>query len=97
MSQLLMHCRDWVIGGERGFLCQVFPVFFYANSAVTLFSLMCVTINRCMLIYSPAQSDRIFTRVKSKIIIAICWDGYRYQLLCVKSYYTRTSPHHSNN
>ena len=77
-----------MIGGERGFLCQVFPVFFYANSAVTLFSLMCVTINRCMLIYSPAQSDRIFTRVKSKIIIAICWDGYRYQLLCVKSYYT---------
>ena len=88
----LLNCRDWIIGGESGFFCQVFPVFFYANSAVTLFSLMCVTINRCMLIYSPAQSDRIFTRVKSKIIIAICWDGNHCQLLCVSN--VMTCPHH---
>ncbi len=38
--------RDWILGGEHGFACQVFPVLFYGNSAVTLFSLMCVTINR---------------------------------------------------
>ncbi len=65
--------RDWVISDEGGFFCQVFPVLFYSNSAITLFNLMCVTINRWVMIFRPSKSEKIFTRRNSKIIIALCW------------------------
>lgn len=42
----IVSYRDWVLGEENGFFCQFFPILFYTNSAITLFSLMSVTINR---------------------------------------------------
>ncbi len=44
---ILDRSRDWILGDSSGFFCQIFPVEFYGNSAVTLFNLMSVTINRC--------------------------------------------------
>lgn len=38
--------KRWIIGDGDGFGCKIFPLFFYGNSAVTLFSLMSVTIHR---------------------------------------------------
>ena len=65
--------HDWILGGEFGFFCQLFPVLFYGNSAVTLFSLMAVTLNRWALIHFPKLGERMFTRRRSKVLVAACW------------------------
>ena len=94
-KQILLS--DWIMGY---FWCQFFPMIFYGNSAVTLFSLLAVTINRWakhktsiisfenlwlnllitslifqrwVLIYYPRKADKIFSRLRSKIMIFACW------------------------
>ncbi|XP_040576322.1 protein trapped in endoderm-1 [Lepeophtheirus salmonis] len=62
--------EDWIVGET---LCRLFPLIFYGNSAVTLFSLLAVTIHRWVMIYFPDRSSQIFSRARTKIMIIFCW------------------------
>lgn len=64
--------REWILGETW---CYMYPVVFYSNSAITLLSLIGVTMNRWVLITYPNKSDKIFSRARSKLMILACWIG----------------------
>ena len=37
--------KEWTLGDT---LCQIFPVVLYGNVAVSLLSMVCITLNRCV-------------------------------------------------
>lgn len=65
--------KDWIAGGSDGFFCRVYPVLCYVNAAVSLFSIMAITINRWVMIFFPSASESIFTQVRSMFYISLCW------------------------
>eukprot|EP00095_Tigriopus_kingsejongensis_P007204 maker-scaffold192_size271026-snap-gene-1.21 protein:Tk07204 transcript:maker-scaffold192_size271026-snap-gene-1.21-mRNA-1 annotation:"gustatory receptor trehalose 1" len=62
--------REWIMGETW---CYIYPMLFYSNSAITLLSLIGVTLNRWVLINWPSKSDKIFSRNQSKLMILACW------------------------
>ncbi|XP_075155460.1 trapped in endoderm 1 [Haematobia irritans] len=56
--------EKWTFGEH---LCKIFPVIFYGNVAVSLLSMVCITINRYILIGCPTLYVRLY---KSKWIVS---------------------------
>ncbi|EAT47271.2 AAEL001606-PA, partial [Aedes aegypti] len=50
--------QQWTLGED---LCKVFPVFFYGNVAVSVLSMVGLTINRYTLILHPSRYSKIYT------------------------------------
>ncbi|XP_046745602.1 protein trapped in endoderm-1 [Diprion similis] len=49
---------NWILGGV---MCRLFPIFFYGNVAVSLLSMVAITINRYLLISRPDIYPEIYT------------------------------------
>lgn len=54
----LIILQQWTLGED---LCKVFPVFFYGNVAVSVLSMVGLTINRYTLILHPSRYSKIYT------------------------------------
>ncbi|OXU20771.1 hypothetical protein TSAR_003771 [Trichomalopsis sarcophagae] len=60
----------WVLGET---LCQVFPLFFYGNVAVSLLSMVAITINRYVLISRAEIYAQIYTRRGITLMLIAIW------------------------
>ncbi|XP_034940177.1 protein trapped in endoderm-1 [Chelonus insularis] len=60
----------WVLGET---LCQVFPFFFYGNVAVSLLSMVAITINRYVLISQSDIYARLYTTRGIVIMLVVIW------------------------
>lgn len=62
--------QAWIFGDA---LCKIFPVFFYGNLAVSLLSVLMITINRYVVIVHSHTYQRLFTNGAAAAMIAFCW------------------------
>ncbi|XP_029165214.1 protein trapped in endoderm-1 [Nylanderia fulva] len=60
----------WILGGT---LCKIFPLFFYGNVAVSLLSMVAITINRYILISQPGIYSQIYTSRGITLMIIAIW------------------------
>ncbi|XP_011307025.1 protein trapped in endoderm-1 [Fopius arisanus] len=60
----------WILGDT---LCQIFPVFFYGNVAVSLLSMVAITLNRYVLISKPDVYPRIYTNRGITLMLIAIW------------------------
>ncbi|KAL7299941.1 hypothetical protein TKK_0007260 [Trichogramma kaykai] len=60
----------WVLGDT---LCQVFPLFFYGNVAVSLLSMVAITVNRYVLISRAEIYSRIYTKRGIALMLVAIW------------------------
>ncbi|KAK0168605.1 hypothetical protein PV327_002384 [Microctonus hyperodae] len=60
----------WVLGET---LCQIFPLFFYGNVAVSLLSMVAITINRYVLISKSDIYARLYTNRGITIMLILIW------------------------
>ncbi|XP_015112314.1 protein trapped in endoderm-1 [Diachasma alloeum] len=60
----------WILGDT---LCQIFPVFFYGNVAVSLLSMVAITLNRYVLISKPELYPRIYTTRGITLMLIAIW------------------------
>ncbi|XP_063992455.1 protein trapped in endoderm-1 [Diachasmimorpha longicaudata] len=67
----------WILGDT---LCQIFPVFFYGNVAVSLLSMVAITLNRYVLISKPEIYPRIYTTRGITLMLIAIW-GLSFSLL----------------
>ncbi|XP_058795352.1 protein trapped in endoderm-1-like [Phymastichus coffea] len=64
-----LHER-WILGDA---LCQVFPLFFYGNVAVSLLSMVAITINRYVLISRAEIYSKIYTNRGITLMLIAIW------------------------
>lgn len=62
--------RTWIHGEG---LCVVFPFVRYSNVAVSLLSIMAISINRFILIAYPSLHNTVYQKRNVGIMIASCW------------------------
>ncbi|XP_043282007.1 protein trapped in endoderm-1 [Venturia canescens] len=67
----------WVLGET---LCQIFPLFFYGNVAVSLLSMVAITINRYVLISKSDIYARLYTTRGITLMLIAIW-GLSFSLL----------------
>ncbi|CAG5100812.1 Similar to Tre1: Protein trapped in endoderm-1 (Drosophila melanogaster) [Cotesia congregata] len=60
----------WVLGET---LCQIFPLFFYGNVAVSLLSMVAITVNRYVLISKSDIYARLYTNRGITIMLIAIW------------------------
>ncbi|CAL1673147.1 unnamed protein product [Lasius platythorax] len=60
----------WILGGT---LCKIFPLFFYGNVAVSLLSMVAITINRYILISQPDIYNQLYTSRGITLMIIAIW------------------------
>ncbi|XP_076222908.1 trapped in endoderm 1 isoform X2 [Nomia melanderi] len=60
----------WVLGDT---LCKIFPLFFYGNVAVSLLSMVAITINRYILISRSDVYSQLYTTQRIIIMLVIIW------------------------
>nr|CAD7434164.1 unnamed protein product [Timema monikensis] len=60
----------WVLGPT---LCKLFPFFFYGNVAVSLLSMVAITINRYVLISCHLLYDNVYTSCHIGLMILFAW------------------------
>ncbi|XP_055925051.1 G-protein coupled receptor moody-like [Argiope bruennichi] len=70
LSALTFLERDWNYGEA---LCKLFPLVRYSNGAVSLFSVIAITINRYILIVHPKMYREMYKPRNIGIMIAIMW------------------------
>lgn len=62
--------QQWTLGED---LCKVFPVFFYGNVAVSVLSMVGLTINRYTLILHPSRYAKIYTPISLCLQLFAIW------------------------
>ncbi|XP_059468527.1 protein trapped in endoderm-1-like [Neocloeon triangulifer] len=62
--------RAWIFGET---LCSLFPFFFYGNVAVSLLSMVAITINRYILIACHGLYDRVYSRTSIILQMLFAW------------------------
>ncbi|KFM79792.1 G-protein coupled receptor moody, partial [Stegodyphus mimosarum] len=88
-SKKLNLCADILLSGfsmpmsavtflERGWhhgetLCKMFPLVRYSNGAVSVFTVIAITINRYILIVHPRIYNRVYSTRNMAIIIIMIW------------------------
>ncbi|XP_058442672.1 protein trapped in endoderm-1 isoform X2 [Malaya genurostris] len=69
--------QQWTLGPE---LCKVFPVFFYGNVAVSVLSMVGLTINRYTLILHPNRYSGIYTPISLFFQLFLIW-GFSFGIM----------------
>lgn len=67
--------QEWILGEG---LCQLFPVIFYGNVAVSLLSMVAITLNRCVCVY-----------LKNGVYFLLFNMFFRYVLIAYYDLYSR--------
>ncbi|XP_023714838.1 protein trapped in endoderm-1 [Cryptotermes secundus] len=62
--------QAWVLGST---LCKLFPFFFYGNVAVSLLSMVAITINRYILISCHSLYDKLYTPRNICLMLVFAW------------------------
>ncbi|GFY58902.1 g-protein coupled receptor moody [Trichonephila inaurata madagascariensis] len=70
LSALTFLERDWNYGEV---LCKLFPLVRYSNGAVSIFSVIAITINRYILIVHPTLYREMYTVKNIAIMIGLIW------------------------
>lgn len=70
LTAIRFHNQQWTLGDD---LCKVFPVFFYGNVAVSVLSMVGLTINRYTLILHPSRYSKIYTPVSLCFQLFMIW------------------------
>jgi len=55
VQSLIICYRDWVYGDTNGFMCKIFPILIYGQTALTLFNIAAITISRWICIFFPKR------------------------------------------
>ncbi|XP_053686584.1 protein trapped in endoderm-1 [Sabethes cyaneus] len=69
--------QQWTLGEG---LCKVFPVFFYGNVAVSVLSMVGLTINRYTLILHPSRYSKIYTPISLFFQLLLIW-GFSFGIM----------------
>lgn len=70
LSALTFIQENWYYGDA---LCKLFPLVRYSNGAVSLFSVIAITINRYVLIVHPTSYPKVYTKRNMFIMIVTIW------------------------
>lgn len=70
LSALTFIQENWYYGDV---LCKLFPLVRYSNGAVSLFSVIAITINRYILIVHPESYPKVYTKRNMAIMIVTIW------------------------
>lgn len=70
LSAITFIEKNWPYGD---FLCQLFPLVRYSNGAVSLFSVIAITVNRYILIVHPKIYPTVYTKRNMAIMISLIW------------------------
>lgn len=70
LSALTFIQENWYYGD---LLCKLFPLVRYSNGAVSLFSVIAITINRYILIVHPKSYPKVYTKRNMAIMIVTIW------------------------
>lgn len=70
LTAIRFHNQQWTLGTG---LCQAFPVFFYGNVAVSVLSMVGLTINRYTLILHPSRYSKIYTPISLCLQLFAIW------------------------
>ncbi|XP_066582083.1 protein trapped in endoderm-1-like isoform X2 [Prorops nasuta] len=62
--------QAWILGDT---LCQIFPLFFYGNVAVSLLSMVAITLNRYVLISQSDIYSRLYTTKGIVLMLIAIW------------------------
>ncbi|XP_023244425.1 G-protein coupled receptor moody-like [Centruroides sculpturatus] len=68
-ASMFIH-KTWIYSD---FLCMIFPLFRSSNAAVSLFTIIAITINRYVIIVHPKSYTKIYTKMNISVIIAFIW------------------------
>lgn len=68
----------WVLGDT---LCKIFPLFFYGNVAVSLLSMVAITINRYILISKSNVYNQLYTSRGITVMLIVVWTLSFFMLL----------------
>ncbi|XP_073844050.1 trapped in endoderm 1 [Musca autumnalis] len=70
LTAVRFFAQKWTLGDN---LCQIFPVIFYGNVAVSLLSMVCITINRYILIGCHNIYARLYRKQWIVLQLACVW------------------------
>lgn len=70
LTAIRFHHQQWTLGEG---LCKVFPVFFYGNVAVSVLSMVGLTLNRYTLILHPGRYSKIYTPLSLALQLFAIW------------------------
>lgn len=70
LNTIILIFQAWTLGDD---LCKVFPVFFYGNVAVSVLSMVGLTINRYTLILHPSRYSKIYTPLSLCFQLFMIW------------------------
>ncbi|XP_005185041.1 protein trapped in endoderm-1-like [Musca domestica] len=70
LTAVRFFAQKWTLGDD---LCRIFPVIFYGNVAVSLLSMVCITINRYILIGCHNIYGRLYRRQWIIVQLACVW------------------------
>lgn len=70
LTAIRFHHQQWTLGEG---LCKVFPVFFYGNVAVSVLSMVGLTLNRYTLILHPSRYAKIYTPISLALQLFAIW------------------------
>ncbi|KAL9694820.1 hypothetical protein quinque_014105 [Culex quinquefasciatus] len=70
LTAIRFHHQQWTLGEG---LCKVFPVFFYGNVAVSVLSMVGLTLNRFTLILHPSRYPKIYTPISLALQLFGIW------------------------
>ncbi|XP_061395384.1 protein trapped in endoderm-1-like [Musca vetustissima] len=70
LTAVRFFAQQWTLGES---LCRIFPVIFYGNVAVSLLSMVCITINRYILIGCHSIYARLYKRQWIVLQLACVW------------------------
>lgn len=70
LSALTFIEKKWLYGDV---LCKLFPLVRYSNGAVSLFSVIAITLNRYILIVHPKVYPLVYTKRNMAIMISLIW------------------------
>lgn len=62
--------KTWIYSNA---LCVIFPLLRYSNAAVSLFTIIAITVNRYVIIVHSKSYAKIYTKVSISIIIIFIW------------------------
>ncbi|XP_067130088.1 G-protein coupled receptor moody-like [Centruroides vittatus] len=68
-ASMFIH-KTWIYSD---FLCMIFPMLRYSNAAVSLFTIIAITVNRYVIIVHRKSYTKIYTKVSISVIIALIW------------------------
>ncbi|RWS24273.1 protein trapped in endoderm-1-like protein [Leptotrombidium deliense] len=70
LTAIPFYKRKWPFGAQ---LCQIFPIFFYGNIAVSLLTITFITFNRFVSIVINKHYKQIYSKNTIRLMIAFCW------------------------